>query len=332
MSDNRNKLFKSMVNDIIKVFPEYTKRLLDYYKETLRINNENNNNDEKLIEFIKNVNEISDYIVEDDFSIFETDPILLQNVSFKLIWNSNISEDTKSKVWKYLQTFCILSLNDKSNEKIIDVIKSIESNEKVKDKKTLKDIKKLKKLNESIENDTALDKLLDDKVKLAERNDKNEKPGLSGMKEMEDMFQNTGIGKIAKDITSELNIEDMIENGGGIEDIFKGENMGNIIQSISKKISSENLQSGELVNEATNICSSMESNPLFSSLMGMQSEMLKNLGEGSKPSSTPEPSTTPEPGTRKITLDNPNHNPNVTRERLQRKLKEKKNMNIEKIE
>ena len=66
--------------------------------------------------------------------------------------------------------------------------------------------------------------------------------------------------------------------------------------------------------------------------MGMQSEMLKNLGEGSKPSSTPEPSTTPEPGTRKITLDNPNHNPNVTRERLQRKLKEKKNMNIEKIE
>ena len=276
MSDNRNKLFKSMVNDIIKVFPEYTKRLLDYYKETLRINNENNNNDEKLIEFIKNVNEISDYIVEDDFSIFETDPILLQNVSFKLIWNSNISEDTKSKVWKYLQTFCILSLNDKSNEKIIDVIKSIESNEKVKDKKTLKDIKKLKKLNESIENDTALDKLLDDKVKLAERNDKNEKPGLSGMKEMEDMFQNTGIGKIAKDITSELNIEDMIENGGGIEDIFKGENMGNIIQSISKKISSENLQSGELVNEATNICSSMESNPLFSSLMSTMGNLDTN--------------------------------------------------------
>ena len=168
MSDNRNKLFKSMVNDIIKVFPEYTKRLLDYYKETLRINNENNNNDEKLIEFIKNVNEISDYIVEDDFSIFETDPILLQNVSFKLIWNSNISEDTKSKVWKYLQTFCILSLNDKSNEKIIDVIKSIESNEKVKDKKTLKDIKKLKKLNESIENDTALDKLLDSGMDSAE--------------------------------------------------------------------------------------------------------------------------------------------------------------------
>ena len=84
---------------------------------------------------------------------------------------------------------------------------------------------------------------------------------------MEAMFQNTGIGQIAKDITSELNIEEMIKNGGGIEDIFKGENMGNIIQSISQKIGSEDLQSGNLVNEATNICSSMKGNPLFSSLM-----------------------------------------------------------------
>ena len=133
-----------------------------------------------------------------------------------------------------------------------------------------------KKKKEEVVEQTTEQPKLDDKVKLAERNDKNEKPGLSGMKEMEDMFQNTGIGKIAKDITSELNIEDMIENGGGIEDIFKGENMGNIIQSISKKISSENLQSGELVNEATNICSSMESNPLFSSLMSTMGNLDTN--------------------------------------------------------
>ena len=93
---------------------------------------------------------------------------------------------------------------------------------------------------------------------------------------MEAMFQNTGIGQIAKDITSELNIEEMIENGGGIEDIFKGENMGNIIQSISQKIGSEDLQSGNLVSEATDICSSMQGNPLFTSLMGN----IGDLGSG----------------------------------------------------
>ena len=37
MSDNVNKLFKSMINDLIKVFPEYTKRLLSYYKEIFKM-------------------------------------------------------------------------------------------------------------------------------------------------------------------------------------------------------------------------------------------------------------------------------------------------------
>jgi len=272
MSPNRNKLFKSMITDIIKVFPEYTKRLLHYYKNALQ--NEENNNDERLKEFLENVNDISDSIVDDDFSVFESDPILLQNVSFKLIWNSEISEDTKSKIWKYLQTFCILSINETSNDKINDVIKSIESKEKVKDKETLKDIKKLKKLNKSLENDGALDKLLDERIKN-EENEVNPSQ-LQGMEQMEAMFQNTGIGQIAKDITSELNIEEMIENGGGIEDIFKGENMGNIIQSISQKIGSEDLQSGNLVSEATDICSSMQGNPLFTSLMGN----IGDLGSG----------------------------------------------------
>ena len=78
------------------------------------------------------------------------------------------------------------------------------------------------------------------------------------MKKMEEMFKNTGIGKIAKDITDELNIEQMLENGGGIEDIFKGENMGNIIQSISDKDWTEDLQSGDLVSEACTICYRMQ--------------------------------------------------------------------------
>ena len=271
MSDNVNKLFKSMINDLIKVFPEYTKRLLSYYKETLQ--NESDEKDERLKEFLLNVNEISDDIVDDNFDIFESDPVLLQNVSFKLIWNSDISDDTKSKIWKYLQTFCIISINEKSNNKIGDVIKSIESNEKVKDRETLKNMKKLKKLNKSIENDGALDKLIGEKVKKEEEEIEISEDSSNEMKKMEEMFKNTGIGKIAKDITDELNIEQMLENGGGIEDIFKGENMGNIIQSISSKISSEDLQSGDLVSEASTICSSMQGNPLFSSLMSNMGNM-----------------------------------------------------------
>ena len=81
-----------------------------------------------------------------------------------------------------------------------------------------------------------LDKLIGEKVKKEEEEIEISEDSSNEMKKMEEMFKNTGIGKIAKDITDELNIEQMLENGGGIEDIFKGENMGNIIQSISSKI------------------------------------------------------------------------------------------------
>ena len=58
-----------------------------------------------------------------------------------------------------------------------------------------------------------------------------------GMNEMDKMFENTSIGKIAKEITEELDIENIVTNGGGIQDLFSGGNMANIMQTISSKIS-----------------------------------------------------------------------------------------------
>ena len=278
----------------------------------------------KIVEFLNNIEEISDQIIEKDIQLFNEDPVILQNVSFKLIWNSDISDQTKNSIWKYLQTFCIINIKSESSiEKINEVIKLLDSNEKVKDKETVKNMKKLKKLNENF-----------DIQKIEEVIRENPESIGDGVDKMDSMFENTSIGKIAKEITQDLDIENIVSKDGGIEGLFSGGGMANIMQSISSKMTDKEgqMDTQKLMEEATAICGSMEGNPLFSSLMGMQSEMLKNLGEGGKPTPAPESSNTPEPGTRKITLDNPNHNPKVTRERLQRKLKEKKNMNIDKIE
>tara|TARA_B100000029_G_C17437549_1_gene910225 strand:- start:17 stop:982 length:966 start_codon:yes stop_codon:yes gene_type:complete len=321
MSDNVIKLFKSFIDDIISVFPEYKNRLEKYYKEAIESEEKKH---PKIVEFLNNIEEISDQIIEKDIQLFNEDPVILQNVSFKLIWNSDISDQTKNSIWKYLQTFCIINIKSESSiEKINEVIKLLDSNEKVKDKETVKNMKKLKKLNENF-----------DIQKIEEVIRENPESIGDGVDKMDSMFENTSIGKIAKEITQDLDIENIVSKDGGIEGLFSGGGMANIMQSISSKMTDKEgqMDTQKLMEEATAICGSMEGNPLFSSLMGMQSEMLKNLGEGGKPSPAPESSNTPEPGTRKITLDNPNHNPNVTRERLQRKLKEKKNMNIDKIE
>ena len=80
MADNLTKVFKSFIEDIIKVFPEYNKRLNNYYKEVLESDDYEG---EKLTDFMNNIEEISDKVAEKDITLFDDDPIILQNVSFK---------------------------------------------------------------------------------------------------------------------------------------------------------------------------------------------------------------------------------------------------------
>ena len=312
MSENVNKLFKSFIDDIIKVFPEYKKRLLSYYKDVVETKK---NDHPKIIEFLKNMDEISEQVINKDVTLFEEDPIILQNVSFKLIWNSDISDQTRNSIWKYLQTFCIVNIQSESTtEKINDVIKLIDSNEKVKDKETVRNMKKLKKLNEEFD--------IKEIKKIISENPESIDQGVN---QMDTMFENTNIGKIAKEITQDLDIESIVSNGGGIEDLLTGGGMANIMKTITAKMSDKEgqLDTDQLMKEATEICGSMEGNPLFSSLLGMQGDMFKNISQEG---------TLPQPDTRQINLNNSSHNPRTTKERLQKKLKEKQNMTVEKID
>tara|TARA_Y100001958_G_C21246781_1_gene577514 strand:+ start:410 stop:1345 length:936 start_codon:yes stop_codon:yes gene_type:complete len=304
MSESATKLFKSLIEDIINVFPEYEKRLMKYYSKTIE---SEDNEDPKLKEFLENIDEISDKIIEKDISLFNEDPVILQNVSFKIIWNSDISDQTKNSLWKYLQSFCIINIQNKSGkDKIQEVIKNIEANEKVKDKETLKNMKKMKKLNETFDINEIKNAL-----------ESNPETVEKGMNEMDKMFENTGIGKLAKEITEELDIENMINNGG-IQDLFSGGNMANIMQTISSKMSdNQDMNSDDLMKEATNICNSMQGNPLFSSLMGgMSGDLMGSLTGQNMPENPNQP-------VKNIKIGDKKHDPNKTRERLQKKLKEK---------
>jgi hypothetical protein len=322
MSENMNKLFKSFINDIIEVFPEYKTRVEKYYGE---LNDNEDSNHPKIKEFLENIDEISEKIVEKDISIFEDDPVILQNVSFKLLWNTDgISDQTKNSIWKYLQTFCIININLESTpEMISEVVKTIESKEKVSDKQTFKNMKKLKKLNENF-----------DIKELKKVVDENPSSVDNGLNDMDKMFEHTSIGQIAKEITQDLNIENMVNNGGGIEDLFSGGNMMNIMNTISSKMAEkqDSMDPERLMKEATSICSSMGDNPLFSSLLGMQGDMMKNMMGGDQ-STTPDSETPNDENIRNIDFNNSSHDPNKKRAQLQQKLRDKqKKLNVEKIE
>ena len=253
------KIFKAFINDLITVFPEHLELLENTYKSIFDLDKLIIDENEIIKEFLQLIDDNSDDITNKNDNIFTDDLYFIKEISMKSIWDSDISDKTRTSIWNYLQSFCLLNITINSNDKINEVLKSIESNEKVKDKKTLKEMKKVQKITENIKNDE----------------DKSETETLP----MNGLLENTTIGNLAKEITKDLNIGGMGEEDMG--DFFKPENMMNIFQkinsTITEKIENKELDGNELLGEATNL---MNGEDMMSNMMGMLSGMSGQGGPG----------------------------------------------------
>ena len=270
-------IFKGFIDDLIKVFPEYKIPLYENYSDILALETLNINENQKIKDFLKKIDSVSTEITDKNECIFENDLFLLEDVCFKKIWSSNISDKTKETIWKYLQSFCLININ-------INTLEKLNGDDNLSDqkmtKKSKKDLENYQKINKDFT---------------------NEKPSDEDLNGFNSILENTNIGKIAKEITEELNLGDD-SSEADMKEVFNPENMMKIFSSINSKISDNgDLNKDDLANEATNICSSMKDNPLFSQLMGMQSSMFGQMGQ---PGETPNlmQSIQDNPNTRNISV------------------------------
>ena len=312
-------LFKSFISDICKVFPEHKESIDTNYSDILESNEITIVENETISEFLRNIDENSNGISNKSIDIFTEELFLIKDISMKAIWNSDISDKTKENIWKYLQGFCVINISRNSNDKINEVLKSIESNEKVTDRQTVKEINKIKKINENLKNS-------DNKE---EKNDKKEK------NDIEDLVDNTSIGNLAKEITENMGFKDGSEPD--ISDLMKPENMMNMFQTINTtlndKINNKELDMNNLFGEASGL---MNNNDMMKGMMGMISGM-SNSGENS---GGPDLSSMmsmfqnmQQPNTQSNTQENTRqssnnstgpHNPEIVKERLRNKLNKNK--------
>ena len=303
--DKTLTLFKSFINDIIKVFPEHEDCINKNYNEILQL--EELIIDENIIikDFLDLIDENSDKITNKKDDIFTDDLYLIKEISMKTIWESDISDKTRENIWKYLQSFCLINISRNSNEQINNVLKALESNEKIKDKKTVKDIKKINKINENL------------------KKQESEKTSNASLSDIDNILNNTTIGSLAKEITEGLNLDNMDE--GDMGDLMKPENMMNMFQKINttltSKLQNNELDGNSLLGEASGL---MNNNDMMKNMMGMFGNMAVGDGNNNMPdmsgmmSMFENMNKSPEP--KKELKSNGNHDPNVVKERLRKKL------------
>ena len=272
-------IFTSFIRDLGKTYPEIKNSLYRNYGECF--------DEEKRLSELPELQKFIDLIYENqkliqlkDERLFQKDIEFLKEISFQNLWDKNISGKTKETIWKYFQTFSLISINLKSSNELQDMLDSIQndelSEEDMKDKKTLKELKKMKQLTEEVQKE------------IKEEEEESELEAMMGP------LLNSGIGEIAKEVASSMDIQEMLGSMDGnanpmemMAQMMNPEKMNSIFQNIGsvidKKKESGELNDESLKKEAANMCGQMGQNPLFNNLM-------KQMNPGDMVNQTKEPS------------------------------------------
>ena len=302
-------VFKSFINDITKVYPEYQDTIQETYGSILSIESCKIEDNELLKEFLERVHKLNKKITNKDETLFTEDSLILTNISSKEMWSQNISYKTKETIWKYLQTFCLLALNHQSNQELQTALSSLNDNKTIEitDKKIASDVKKIKKMSENIKEPIAEDMSTTEESSPESTNEPNP------FSDMENLLNGSEIGKIAKEVSESLDIESMLGGDSGnpmemFQKLMSGDAMGKIMGTIhnvvNEKVENGTLNENDMVSEAEGLYKNMGDNPMFQAMnrKGQQQQSRK-----------PRPS-------------------NKTKARLQKKLKEKQKLQVNKVE
>ena len=262
-----NYYLKMFVGSIIDIFPEYKEVLSEYYKPLLE--NETSNEDKYVKRFMVKMKDYKNQISEKDAAIFDNSVYVLKNVDFKNIWsNTELSDTNREKIWEYLQTMYVLG------ESIISDCDRIQS--------LVKSFQKIRS-GDNADDMEGEDKAMFQMLKNLSESKKDDKLP-------ESFFKDGMIGKLAQQLTSEINMDDLnlnMENTNSVDDVFgslmSGENpmkFMNLLQSVGKniesKISSGDLDQGKLIEEAQSMMGSLnKDNPMLNNLF----KQFSNLGD-----------------------------------------------------
>lgn len=259
-------LFSDFIRDLSKVFPEIKSSLYRNYEDCL-VDEDNKClcDFPKVKRFLELIGDYEKFIVDKNLEFFDLEVEFLEEIQFNRLWEKSISNKTRESIWKYLQTFQLISINLKSSEDLKNVL----NGEDIKiEKDVAKDLKKMKKLSEDVQRKS---------------NSQDVGEGENELDKMLGGLMNSGIGDIAKEVAENLDVESMFgnvnENSNPMElmsQLMNPEKMGAIFNNINSvmenKMSSGELSQADLKREAEGMMSKMGENPMFKGMMDQMNE------------------------------------------------------------
>jgi hypothetical protein len=242
---NFYKVVKDFIQDIVTTFPE-----LELTSDLQSIRN--SDLEPRSDELTKSYTVVYEHVLREfplrffdilyeKAELFQETRTLLPGIDFKLLWNENITENTKSIIWKYLKLILLMILGGEGEHS---------------------------KLFENINMDEMKEKLNDTMNDIHSFFDKDSIPNPEEMKDHLNGLMSGKIGSLAKEIAEESigNLDDPKSADDAFKTMFSNPTkmvglMHNIGDKIDKKIKSGDLKESELMEEAMDMLGKMKDMP-----------------------------------------------------------------------
>jgi hypothetical protein len=229
------------------------------------------------------------YQNEDMFDNQEIDLCFLPGIDFRVLWQANITDNTRSTIWKYLQLFLFDAISDMTDGSSFgDTAKLFEAiDEDVFRNKLEETITQMQNMFETENGEAGTDS---DDQRGAER------PSIPNPEEIHEhvsAMMDGKLGALAKEIAEETaqEMDIDIEDSGNINDVFKKlfknptklmSLVQNVGSKIDKKLKDGNIKESELIEEATELIKKMKDTPGMGNLQEMFSKMGMPMPKGGK--------------------------------------------------
>jgi hypothetical protein len=279
------KIISDFVGDIITTFPEYDMLIKKWFSKPDWI--------ETIYTYCLTVfpERFMDILYK-NVEIFGKDSTVntdfLPGISFRYLWQCDISDSTKETIWRYLQLISVTIVakgdnNFSDTSKIFDAINETEFKEKLTE--TLEKMQSIFTSNENPQdNATTSDP---DSSSTSESNS-----GLPSPDDMNEHIQGMmggKLGDLAREIAEETagNFTNDMENATNANDVFQklfqnpGKLMGlvkNVGEKLDSRIKSGDIKESELLSEATELMGKMQNMPGMDNIQ----EMMAKMGLGKK--------------------------------------------------
>jgi len=308
-----SKVIKDFIKDLKVTFPEYIPLINKWWNEKDSfhyIEDEEERNKayiesqkksiQLLFDFckIKMPPRIFDILYQNEDMFKETSEIdteFLPKIHFKNLWQCDITDKTRSTIWKYLQliTFAIISTLDNKEAfgdtaKILESINQDEFKEKLEE--TLNHIQELFNNNSFFDNSNTKESESEtepDSESIPFFANKNNIPDAEKLHSHISSMLDGKLGKLAKEIAEETasNIDNDFSDATNIQDVFQKiikdpSKMMGLVKSVSEKldtkIKSGEIKESEIFSEATNLMNGMKNMPGMENIQSMLSKMGMN--------------------------------------------------------